>query len=221
MIKLYYSSSSPFARKVRVSVREKGVLADVQEIECNPFAAPRALLQHSPLGKVPALAVEGMCVIDSTVICSYVDGLSSASPQLIPSCGNAHWRVRSCEALADGLLDVAVGMTLERRRPKAEQSEDRQRGWRKQMLSAVAAFDKDHLPTLPAGVDLGKIAVAVALGYLDFRYPELQWRVDHLDLASWFRDFDARPSMCATRPSDSSYALPPDDAGELRTAIQT
>ena len=204
-MKLFWSTSSPFARKARVVLREKNLLAAVQEIECNPFADPVELRAVNPLGKIPTLVLpSGEALYDSPVICAYLDSLNS-SPGLIPE-GPAQWNVRRAEALADGLLDLAVGLTLELRRPKTEQSPTTIERWRRAGVAAAGEMELT-LSSLPADVTLGHVAFACACGYLDFRPAsvEFRWRDTLPRLAQWYETFALRASMIDTRPDDGSY----------------
>ncbi len=209
-MKLFYSSSSPYARKVRVTAREKGLMGSLTEIECNPFADPAELRGHNQLGKVPTLVAGALVLYDSTVICEYLDSRTQ-SPRFIPMAGADRWRVLRAQALADGLLDLAVALTVEQRRPPAQQSDSTQQRWRGQIVGGMNAMH-EQLPDLSGILNVGHIAFGVALGYLDFRYPNMGWRNAYPELANWFEGFDARPAMQATLPSDSSYHLPQSDA---------
>lgn len=204
-VKLFYSASSPFARKVRVAAREKGLGGALAEVECNPFADPPELKQYNRLGKVPTLVTGELVLYDSVVICEYLD-LRKDGHRLIPVSGSDRWRVLRAQALADGLMDVAVSLTLELRRPATEQSLSEQQRWRDQMAGAVDAME-EQLPDLSAILNLGHIAFAAALGYLDFRHGDVPWRRGHPALADWYDPFAGRPSMQQTQPSDSSYRL--------------
>jgi glutathione S-transferase len=205
-MKLFYSASSPFSRKCRIVLREKGLAALVTEIEVNPFNDPPLLRQHNRLGLVPTLVAGNLPLYDSKVICDYLDSRHE-TPRLIPQAGADRWRVLRAQALADGLLDIAVGMVVERRRPPQEQSPAAQQRWRQQMLGALDAME-EQVADLSGILNLGHIAFAAALGYLDFRYADLDWRRRHAQLATWFDPFSQRPAMLQTAPSDSSYKLP-------------
>ena len=204
-MKLYWSTSSPFARKVRVALRETGLLAQVEEVECNPFADPLELRTINPLGKIPALTLpSGEGLYDSPVICAYLDSLNTRT-KLIPD-GPAQWAVRRTEALADGLLDLAVGITVELRRPSTEQSPATIERWRAACALAIGEMEK-ALATLPPTFGLAHIAIACACGYLDFRPASVPqpWRAAHPRLAEWYAAVETRPSLAETRPDDGSY----------------
>ena len=139
-MKLFYSASSPFARKVRVAAREKGLAGSLEEVECNPFADPAELRRHNRLGKVPTLVTGELVLYDSPVICEYLD-LRKDGHRLIPTSGSDRWRVLRAQALADGMMDIAVQLTLERRRAAAEQSASAQQRWREAHPGLAEWFD--------------------------------------------------------------------------------
>ena len=198
-MRLLYSPTSPYVRKVRVVMREKGLLDQITEVKAIPFDSPPELMAANPLGKVPALVLQnGSVLFDSPVICAYLDSLK-ASPQLVPP-GDAQWPARRAQALADGLLDVAVAGVMEMRRPNNEQSPTALEHWQDQIRSAVAHMHKE-LALQSAELTLGHIAIAVSLAYLDFRYQDLNWRgfADET-LINWFAEFERRQSMRETAP---------------------
>jgi len=199
-MRLFYSLTSPYVRKVRVVAHETGLASSIEEVLCNPFDDPPELRQLNPLGKVPTLVCDdGSALFDSRVICAYL-GDRADKASLIPKDPAQRWAVLRAQALADGLLDSAVALTMEGRRPEGERSPATMARWRGAIQRAVECMAGDW-EALPGAVTLGHIAYACALGYLDFRHPELAWRDGRPGLAQWFAEFDARPSMTATRPS--------------------
>jgi glutathione S-transferase len=198
-MELLHSPTSPYARKVRIVVREKGLQSLVTEIIRLPADKQPQLLAANPLGKVPALILDdGSTLFDSPVICEYLDQLAPGL-QLIPS-GRARWPVLRAQALADGVLDVAVAAVLESRRSPERQSASMLAHWHEQMLSAVRHMHEE-LASLESELTVGHIALAAALAYLDFRHPDLQWRtVAGHALADWYAGFAERPSMQQTAP---------------------
>jgi glutathione S-transferase len=199
-VQLYHATVSPFARKVRVLVREKGLLDRVEEISVNPLADPAELHFVNPLGKVPALVLsDGLALFDSPVICEYLDTISG-SPRFLPKEGERRWQVLRTQALADGIMDSGVAMIYEGRRPEAQRSPDWQQRRQDSILRSVRQLDDD--PGMLSGpVNLGSIAVACALGYLDFRLPELDWRQQHPHVANAYASLRELPGMRATVPS--------------------
>lgn len=200
-MQLIYAKPSPYSRKARVTVLEKDLADRVEEIVVSPLEDPAALLEANPLGKVPALRLDdGRCLYDSWVICEYLDSLAP-TPRLIPH-GAARFDVLRRAALADGVLDAAVTARMELLRPEAIRwapwTDRQQRAIRR----GLVVMEKD-VAALGGEVTLAHIEFAVALGYLDFRLPELAWRDAHPALAAWQDAFRQRPSMQATVPQPS------------------
>jgi glutathione S-transferase len=199
-MKLYYSPTSPYARKVRVVAIEKGLADRVELVVANPWPDPAAVVGVNPLGKVPALLTDdGLALYDSPVICEYLDTLVPAAP-LIPRSGTARWQVLRCQALCDGILDAAVGIVLEQRRPEAERSMMSLQRAADAIRRSVAALAPELRPP-GAPCDLGQISIAVALGYLEFRLGDLDLGVGQPALRDWWATARERPSLIATRPS--------------------
>jgi glutathione S-transferase len=194
-MRLLGSPRSPYVRKVRVAAAELGL--DVEHDPTDPWADPADLLAANPIGKVPTLVTDDdQALFDSRVILAFLDQLSGG--RLYPP-GEAQWPVRRREAIAEGILDAAVASVIEGRRPEAQRSADwlrRQKSVIARALAALAA-EADELDRQPLA---DRIAVACALGYLDFRMPEMVWRQTHGGLADWHAGFGARPSMRATVP---------------------
>lgn len=196
-MKLLISPHSPYARKVRVLIREAGREAEVEEVAVSTtaLATDPAILPASPLGRIPVLIRDdGPPVVDSRVICRFLDARWGAG--LYPE--DRLWEVLTLEALAEGLLDSALLMAYEvRLRP-----EDRQwRDWVEAQWAKVART-LDHLErAVPeASLDMGQVALACALGYLDLRQGPRDWRRGRPRLAAWEAGVAVRPSLVATRP---------------------
>jgi glutathione S-transferase len=205
-MKLFYSPTSPYARKCRVVAIEKGLAARVQIIPASPMTDPPELQAANPLGKVPALVfADGSCIVDSPVICDYLDTLA-AEPRLIPTDTAARIGCRTREALADGMADAAFSRTMERLRPEPQRSPDWNQRWTNAIRRTVAHFNA-HIPDRPhpdlAQPDLGDIALACALAYVDFRHPDLAWDAEAPALRAWLTAILARPSLAETAPPKS------------------
>lgn len=197
-MKLYFSATSPYARKVRVTAAEAGCAAAFELVTVDTWKPGAALEACNPLARVPTLVCEdGLVLYDSPVICEYLDATCSSA--LLPASGQRRWDVLRLQALADGLMDLAVERFVELARPASRRDAswlDRtDRGIRR----IVAGIDAQVLSDADRP-DLGGIALACALGYLDLRYPELAWRGMHPALARWMHRWEARPSMASTRP---------------------
>jgi len=203
-MKLIGSLTSPFVRKVRIVLAEKRL--DYRfELE-DVWAPGSTILQANPLGKVPCLVMEGgEAVFDSRVIVEYVDTLSPVG-KLIPLSGRERVEVRTWEALADGLLDAAILVRLEQtfagRTP-----EQRSAAWIERQMAKVDASLKamslglgDRPWCAGTHYTLADIAVGCALGYLDFRYPQVDWRQRHANLERLYDKLMQRQTFIDTRP---------------------
>ncbi len=201
-MKLIGALASPYVRKVRVVAAEKKI-EYAFELE-DVWNADR-IQQSNPLGKVPCLIMEdGGAVFDSRVICEYLDNLTPVH-RLIPPSGRARVEVKTWEALGDGLLDAAVLARLETTQRPAEKRHD---PWVQRQMKKIDAA----LHAMSAGIgekqwctdgkySLADIAVGCALGYLDFRFPQIEWRSAHPNLGRLADRLYARPSFAATVPS--------------------
>lgn len=198
-MKLIYAGPSPYSRKVRVVIAEKGLGDEIQFTACNPFEDAPDLRAANPLGKVPVLVLDdGTVLFDSPIICEYLDGLGNGH-RLLPE-GVPGWTVRRRHALADGLLDAAFNIVIERRRPESERSASWIERWGGAIDRVLARVDAE-VGDLGAEPTLAHIAFGCALGYLDFRLPDRPWRDKNPKAAAWFSKFSERPSMAATKPA--------------------
>jgi glutathione S-transferase len=201
-MKLIGSLGSPYVRKVRVAMAEKRleyelVLEDV-------WSAATGIQQSNPLGKVPCLVMEdGGAMFDSRVIVEYLDTLSPVG-KLIPPNGRERAEVKCWEALADGVLDAAVLVRLERNQRAPEQQSAawiaRQLGKVNAGLAAMSTGLKDKPFCSGNYYTLADVAVGCALGWLDFRFPEIDWREPYPNLAKLFDKLAERQSFKDTVP---------------------
>jgi glutathione S-transferase len=202
-MKLIGSLTSPYVRKVRVVMAEKKL--DYQFIQEDVWASD-AIVKSNPLGKVPCLVLEGgEAVFDSRVIVEYVDTLSPVG-RLIPPSGRERVEVRTWEALADGLLDAAILARLENTfagRSDSQRSQawiDRQMGKVHGTIEALGVGLGDKPFCSGIHFSLSDIAVGCTLAYLDFRFPTIDWRGAHPNLAKLYDKLAARPSFADTAP---------------------
>lgn len=196
-IKLLGTDTSPYVRKVRLVLLEKGISHDY--LVDAPREPGSQVARVNPLGRIPALIVDDTtCVFDSPVIAEYADTLND-TPVLIPrDDALARMRVKRWEALADGIMDSAVVVRTERIRPP-EKQEPGNIERHNEAISRALAYITDMLgeqdfcegPTLT----LADLALASALVYLDLRQPERNWRNTHPTLAAWFARMTERESM--------------------------
>ncbi len=202
-MRLHTNPASPFGRKVMVAAHELG-LADritVDNRAVTPVEPNAAVVADNPLGKLPTLVRDdGTPLYDSRVICEYLDELAGGG-RLVPREGEARWRALRLQALADGVMEAGV---LTRYETFLRPEELRWHAWvEHQKLKVTRALD--WLEAHPAefegdAVDIGRVALGCALGYLDFRFGADRWREGRPRLAAWFEGFGARPSMQATMP---------------------
>ena len=202
VMKLRYSLTSPFVRKVVILAVETGLDSRIERVATSTSDPASGLAKENPLGKVPSLTLDDDTILfDSPVICEYLDSLH-AGAKMIPSAGPARWTALRRQALADGIMDAAILRRLESRRPATEQSA----GWiETQRVKVVASLDalEGEAEKLGGGIDIGLITIACALGYLDFRFADEDWRRARPKLARWFDVFAKRPSVQSTTPKDA------------------
>ncbi|MBX9936795.1 MAG: glutathione S-transferase N-terminal domain-containing protein [Burkholderiaceae bacterium] len=203
-MKLIGSTTSPYVRKVRVVMAEKRL--DYTFVPENVWASDSNIAAINPLGKVPCLVMEGGdTIFDSRVIVEYLDALSPVG-KLIPSTGRERAEIKTWEALADGMLDAAILVRLENTfegRSQYQRSPawiERQMGKVNASLYALAKGlgDKPYYGGIHSG--LADIAVGCALGWLAFRFPELDWRGQYPHLARLHDKLMLRPSFAETQP---------------------
>jgi glutathione S-transferase len=201
-MKLIGSLTSPYVRKVRVVMAEKKL--DYEFVLENVWAEDTQIQAHNPLGKVPCLLMDDNgSLFDSRVIVEYLDTLSPVG-RLIPQQGRDRAATKCWEAIGDGVLDAALAINIEtKRRPpelRSQQWVDRQHG---KISVALDSMDKslaDQPFCMGVNFSLADVAVGCALGYLDLRFPELNWRSKYGNLQRLDEKLQARPSFIATMP---------------------
>lgn len=194
-MRLFYSKTSPYARKVRIVILEKGLGSQIDWVETIAFDNAPEHLAANPLAKVPALILDnGINLCDSPIICEYLDSLTPKPKLFSHELGGLRRA-----AFADGILDAAVSLVMEGRR--AEHL--RWPFWQERQYGAIsrtlAQFEREanELAQTPA---IDTITLACALAYLDFRHPGIGWRDAYPDLKRWMEAFETRPSMQETAP---------------------
>jgi glutathione S-transferase len=201
---LLFGPTSPFARKARIEIIERGIEDLVRQVPVTVRVPENEVLLHNPTGKVPALVVDdgpnkGLVMVESTLICEYLDTIGDAAPFLPPE-GPARWRERAMDAYAHSLMDAIAWRTREFRKPeefqyrpfiayefeRAERCFDDLEG----RAGELAEVRLSH----------SRILLAICLDYSLFRFPELDWRPNRPRLAAWYEAIAARPSFTATAP---------------------
>ncbi|GAC1480980.1 MAG: glutathione S-transferase [Acetobacteraceae bacterium] len=201
-MKLYWSSRSPFVRKVMIAAHELGLADRIETVpalvgiaQLNP-----GVMADNPLNRIPTLLLEdGTALYDSLTICEYLDGL--AGPRLFPA-GPARWTALNRHAQGSGLLETLVLWRAERGKPPPQQSPEWRDAFAAKTRHALDHFERLAPELLPA-LDIGQIAIGTALSYLDFRFDDLAWRRGRDALAAWHAGFERRPAVQATRPIDA------------------
>ena len=203
-MKLLGSKTSPYVRKVRIVMLEKKL--DYVFVPEDVWSAQSTITETNPLGKVPCLIMEaGEALFDSRVIVEYLDTLSPVG-KLIPTMGRERAEIKTWEALADGVLDAAILARLEATwvgRTPAERSQawiDRQLGKIYASLKAMSKGLGDKPYCAGIHLSLADVAVGCALGYMDFRFPQIDWRSDYPNLQKLLDKLMLRPSFSETRP---------------------
>ncbi len=197
-MKLHFSPASPYVRKVMACAIARGLEDRIEKVATNPHVSPPELLADNPLSKVPALVTDdGVAVFDSPVICEYLDTLGEA-PALFPPTGSRErLAAQIMHATADGILDAAVARRLQMAHPQDEGRKAFDARQRAAIGRALDLLEKNP----PKGLShIGEIAVACALGYLDFRFGHEPWRETHPRLAAWFAEVSRQRPLAETVP---------------------
>ncbi len=197
-MKLYITTPSPFARKVRIVAREKGMSDRIEEIVVDPYANAPELLDTNPVVQVPTLIAEdGQPLNDSPVICDYLDRLGGGD-RLLPQ-DDANWlRVKRLETLGNQALEMGVKLVLEKRRPEHERSAMWIERWTNNMGRALDALEAEDLSA--DRIDLGSITAAIAVTWIGFRHPDYDWKTGRPKLVAFQTAMEARDSFKDTYP---------------------
>ena len=200
---LFHNPLSPFVRKVMVLLHETGQQDRVALQDCvlTPVSPDLMLNEDNPLGKIPALRLaDGSMLHDSRVILDYLDHQHVGNP-LTPRDGSARWRRLTLASMADGILDAAV---LTRYEVALRPVEKHWAAWldeqRNKIRRTLDELEQEATAELTSHFDIAAISVACALGYLDFRHADLQWRANNPKLAQWYAQVSQRPSRLQTQP---------------------
>jgi glutathione S-transferase len=201
LLKLIATLTSPYARKVRIALAEKKI--EFSLVADSPWVPGNTVADYNPLGKIPVLVLDdGTALYDSRVIVEYLDTVSPVS-RLIPEPSRQRIAVKRWEALADGICDAAATIFLEKKRPPRQQSKETIERQRDKIARGVIemARDLDERSWCNGeSYSLADIATGCALGYLDFRYPDVDWRDAHPNLAKLAEKLGARASFADTVP---------------------
>ena len=205
-MKLYGSLTSPYVRKLRVLLQEKGIA--YQFVEDNPHDAASAVPLFNPLGKVPVLEFDNHEVLfESTLMMDYVDGLKGEP--LMPVKGATRLQALRWHALGQGIMDAVITRMLETRRPSGKSLPEaiaRQEEKIARALEFAESVERGEAYLLEDRFTVADIVLGVALEYIDLRYPH-DWRGEHPRLALWLAGISTRPSFAETRPPGMDRAV--------------
>ncbi|MGB1336593.1 glutathione S-transferase family protein [Planktomarina sp.] len=197
-MKLIMAEASPFARKVRVLLRETNQLKDVEEVSIatSPYQVNEQAKAANPTGRIPSLIrADGPTLYDSRVITRYLDAKAAAG--IYPEA--KLWDVLTVEATGDSMMDSAVSMSYELRlRPQEKVSSEWTDAQWSKVMGGCDALQSQWMDLLNGPLTMAHISIACALGYLDLRHDARNWRQGHDALAAWFADFSKRPSFQET-----------------------
>jgi glutathione S-transferase len=197
-MKLFYSATSPFVRKVLICAITRGIDGQITRVSTNPHVSPADLLAANPLSKVPCLVTEdGLALFDSPVICEYIDSLGD-EPALFPRAGTGdRWLALKWQALGDGVMDAAVLRRGLQAMPQQDSIDALMARQQAAVARGVATLEREPPHRT---LDIGGISVACALGYLDFRFAHEPWRETSPKLAAWYEHVSAYPAIAQTIP---------------------
>ena len=200
-MKLHYNVASPFVRKVMAVAIETGLESRLEPVTrmMTPVKPDAELARDNPLGKIPCLVTDEGALFDSRVICEYLDGLHDG-PKMFPPAGPARWTALRRQAQGDGIMDAGVLTRYETfLRPEERRWPEWIEGQKQKFRRALDSLEADAFGDT---VDIGTITIGCALGYLDFRYQDENWRATRPRLAAWLEWFSERPSLARTAPSE-------------------
>jgi len=202
-MKLHWSPRSPYVRKVMIVAHETGLADRIERVRSVvAMSKPnREVMRDNPLGKIPTLVTDdGRSLFDSIVICEYLDS-AHAGAKLFPASGAARWEALRWHALGDGMLDTLILWRNERDQPPAQQNPDWLSIFALKIANSLDVIERETKELERAPFGIGHVAIACALGYLDFRFTDLAWRDGHPRSAAWFEKLSQRASIRATHPS--------------------
>lgn len=202
-MKLWYSPASPFVRKTLILAYERELIEKLELLNAaaNIVKPDKGVVASNPTGKIPTLVLDdGSVLFDSRVICAYLDSIHDGK-KMTPRSGSKRFEIMTLEALGDAIMDASVANRYETHlRPPEHQWQPWSEGQMFKVNNGLDQIEEKWLKSLGRVPNMGSISVACALGYLDFRYPDLNWRKGRKGLARWFKRFEQRASYIATQP---------------------
>ena len=197
-MKLYITTPSPFARKVRIVAHEKGLADRIEEVVVDPYANAPELLGTNPVVQVPTLVAEdGLPLNDSPVIAQYLDMIGTG-PTLMPTQTESWLKIKRLETLGNQALEMGVKLVLEKRRPENERSASWIERWTANMGRALDALEAENLDA--SDINLGTITAAIAVTWIGFRHPDYDWKTGRPKLVAFQQAMEERDSFKQTYP---------------------
>ena len=199
-MKLYWSSRSPYVRKVMICAHERGIADRIERVRAivSLSQADPNVMRDNPLGKIPTLILDdGRILYDSVVICEYLDSLGNG-PALFPPHGEQRLSALRRHALGNSMLDTLILWRAELAKPQARQTPEWLTTFALKIRNALDVIETDADRLMQTPFDIGHVAIAVALEYLDFRFADLEWRNGHPRAAAFSAQSGRRDSVKKT-----------------------
>ena len=198
-VKLRYTAASPFSRKVLVCAIECGLGDRIEKVAADLEHPEGDLAEDNPLGKVPALVLDdGTRLVESPLICAWLE--EEGDGRLIPADRAARTAALQLQALGDGIGEAAINVQRERNRPEDKRLHTVEARQKAKFDRTLDLLEREFERRMSGPVTIGHVAVACALGWVDFRMTAMDWRAGRPRLARWYEDFSRRPSLQATAP---------------------
>lgn len=210
-MKLHWSPKSPFVRKVLLAAEELGLADRIEKVRTVviPSKPNPVLQQDNPLSKTPTMILDdGTKLYDSPVLIEYLDSLHDGR-KMIPPAGPQRWIALRRQALADGMLDILTQWRDENMRPQDKQSQPMLAAYRSKITASLDRLESEIEDVARTPFDVAHIAIGCTLSYLDFRFPQIEWKPGRPALVAWYEEFCKRPSVIATQPIDDQAVPPP------------
>jgi glutathione S-transferase len=198
-MKLRYTPASPFSRKVLVVAHECGLADRIEKVAADLERPEGDLANDNPLGKVPTLVLDdGTALIESPLICDWLEAQGNGT--LIPRDAKARVAALQLQALGDGVGEAANCVQRERNRIGAQHSDQVEARWKAKFDRTLDLLEREFDRRMSAPTNIGHVALACALGWVDFRMENMDWKAGRPKLATWYAEINKRPSLAATAP---------------------
>jgi glutathione S-transferase len=198
-MKLRYTAASPFSRKVLVVAHECGLSDRIEKVPADLEHPEGDLANDNPLGKVPTLVLDdGTALIESPLICDWLEG--EGNGKLIPREPKARVAALQLQALGDGVGEAAICVQRERNRTGAQHSDQVEARWKGKFDRTLDLLEREFDRRMGGATNIGHVALACALGWVDFRMENMDWKASRPKLAKWYAEIARRPSLAATAP---------------------